>query len=105
MKIFAVNVTMGVITGIPLEFQFGTNWAHFSKLTGGIIGQTLAMEGTFSFFLESSFLVLFIFGEKLMGQKMYLLTGVLIFVGSWASSYFILATNAWMQHPVGYEVQ
>jgi len=95
---------MGVITGIPLEFQFGTNWAQFSELTGGIIGQTLAMEGTFSFFLESSFLVLFIFGEKLMSQKMHLLTGILIFVGSWASGYFILATNAWMQHPVGHEV-
>lgn len=104
MKIFAINFTMGVITGIPLEFQFGTNWAQFSELTGGIIGQTLAMEGTFSFFLESSFLVLFIFGEKLMGQKLHLLTGVFIFIGSWASGYFILATNAWMQHPVGYEI-
>lgn len=104
MKIFAVNFTMGVVTGIPMEFQFGTNWAKFSELTGGIIGQTLAMEGMFSFFLESSFLALFIFGEKLMGQKLHLLTGVLVFVGSWASGYFILATNAWMQHPVGYEI-
>lgn len=104
MKIFAINFTMGVITGIPLEFQFGTNWAKFSELTGGIIGQTLAMEGTFSFFLESSFLVLFIFGEKLMGQKLHFLTGVLVFLGSWGSGFFILATNAWMQHPVGYEI-
>lgn len=104
MKIFAVNFTMGVITGIPMEFQFGTNWAKFSELTGGIIGQTLAMEGMFSFFLESSFLALFIFGEKLMGQKLHFLTGFLVFLGSWASGYLILATNAWMQHPVGYEV-
>jgi cytochrome d ubiquinol oxidase subunit I len=104
MKIFALNFTMGVITGIPLEFQFGTNWAKFSELTGGIIGQTLAMEGTFSFFLESSFLALFIFGEKLMGQKLHLLTGIFVFIGSWASGYLILATNAWMQHPVGYEI-
>lgn len=104
MKIFAVNFTMGVITGIPMEFQFGTNWAKFSELTGGIIGQTLAMEGLFSFFLESSFLVLFIFGEKLMGQKLHFLTAFLVFLGSWASGYFILATNAWMQHPVGYEI-
>lgn len=104
MKIFAINFTMGVVTGIPLEFQFGTNWAKFSELTGGVIGQLLAMEGTFSFFLESSFLVLFIFGEKLMGQKLHLLTGFLVFLGSWASGYFILATNAWMQHPVGYEI-
>lgn len=104
MKIFAINFTMGVVTGIPLEFQFGTNWAKFSELTGGIIGQTLAMEGMFSFFLESSFLALFIFGEKLMGQKLHLLTGFLVFLGSWASGFFILSTNAWMQHPVGYEI-
>jgi cytochrome d ubiquinol oxidase subunit I len=104
MKIFAINFTMGVITGIPMEFQFGTNWAKFSELTGGIIGQTLAMEGLFSFFLESSFLVLFIFGEKLMGQKLHFVTALLVFIGSWASGYFILATNAWMQHPVGYEI-
>ncbi len=104
MKIFAVNFTMGVVTGIPMEFQFGTNWAKFSELTGGIIGQTLAMEGMFSFFLESSFLVLFLFGEKLMGQKLHFLTGFLVFLGSWASGWFILATNAWMQHPVGFEI-
>ena len=104
MKIFAVNFTMGVITGIPMEFQFGTNWARFSELTGSIIGQTLAMEGMFSFFLESSFLALFIFGEKLMGQKLHFLTGFLVFLGSWGSGWFILATNAWMQHPVGYEI-
>ncbi len=104
MKIFAINFTMGVVTGIPMEFQFGTNWAKFSDLTGDIIGQTLALEGLFSFFLESSFLVLFIFGEKLMGQKLHFLTGFLVFLGSWASGYFILATNAWMQHPVGYEI-
>ncbi|VAW17085.1 Cytochrome d ubiquinol oxidase subunit I [hydrothermal vent metagenome] len=104
MKIFAINFTMGVVTGIPMEFQFGTNWAKFSELTGGIIGQTLAMEGMFSFFLESSFLALFIFGEKLMGQKLHFLTGFLVFLGSWASGYFIIATNAWMQHPVGYEI-
>lgn len=104
MKIFAINFTMGVVTGIPMEFQFGTNWAKFSELTGGIIGQTLAMEGLFSFFLESSFLVLFIFGEKRLGQKLHFLTAFLVFLGSWASGYFILATNAWMQHPVGYEI-
>ncbi len=104
MKIFAVNFTMGVITGVPMEFQFGTNWAKFSELTGGVIGQTLAMEGMFSFFLESSFLVLFIFGEKLIGQKFHFLTAFLVFLGSWASGVFIIATNSWMQHPVGYEI-
>ena len=104
MKIFALNYAMGVVTGIPMEFQFGTNWAKFSELTGGIIGQTLAMEGMFSFFLESSFLGLFLFGEKLLGHKLHFLTGFLVFLGSWASGYFIIATHSWMQYPVGYEI-
>src|SRR5580704_15299541 len=64
VKIFAVNFAVGVVTGIPMEFQFGTNWARFSRSAGGVIGQTLAMEGVFSFFLESTFLGLFVFGEK-----------------------------------------
>src|SRR6266702_3533111 len=63
-KIFALTFVMGVVTGIPMEFQFGTNWARFSKAAGGVIGQTLAMEGVFSFFLESTFLGLFIYAEK-----------------------------------------
>ncbi|GHE23546.1 cytochrome ubiquinol oxidase subunit I [Sphingobacterium griseoflavum] len=104
MKIFALNFAMGVVTGIPMEFQFGTNWAKFSALTGGIVGQTLAMEGMFSFFLESSFLGMFIFGEKLLGQKLHFVTGVMVFLGSWASGYLIIATHSWMQHPVGYEI-
>ncbi|WP_299779242.1 cytochrome ubiquinol oxidase subunit I [uncultured Formosa sp.] len=104
MKIFALNFAMGVVTGIPMEFQFGTNWAKFSELTGGIIGQTLAMEGMFSFFLESSFLGLFLFGEKLLGHKLHFVTGFLVFLGSWASGYLIIATHSWMQYPVGYEV-
>jgi cytochrome d ubiquinol oxidase subunit I len=104
MKIFALNFVMGVITGIPMEFQFGTNWAKFSELTGGIIGQTLAMEGVFSFFLESTFLGLFLFGEKRLGHKLHFVTGFLVFLGSWLSGWFIIATNAWMQHPVGFEI-
>src|ERR1700738_583530 len=67
-KIFAINFVMGVVTGIPMEFQFGTNWARFSRSAGGVIGQTLAMEGVFSFFLESSFLGAFLFGEKKLGR-------------------------------------
>src|SRR5438477_8863191 len=70
-KIFAINFAMGVVTGIPMEFQFGTNWARFSKAAGGVIGQTLAMEGMFSFFLESTFLGLFIYGEKRLSPKMH----------------------------------
>ncbi|WP_437921941.1 cytochrome ubiquinol oxidase subunit I [Sphingobacterium sp. LRF_L2] len=104
MKIFALNFAMGVVTGIPMEFQFGTNWAKFSERTGGIIGQTLAMEGMFSFFLESSFLGMFIFGEKLLGQRLHFLSGLMVFIGSWASGYLIIATHSWMQHPVGYEI-
>src|ERR1043165_317049 len=101
-KIFAINFTMGVVTGIPMEFQFGTNWAGFSKTAGGVIGQTLALEGVFSFFLESSFLGLFLFGEKTLGRIGHWVSAFLVFVGSWLSGYLIVATNAWMQYPTGY---
>jgi cytochrome bd-type quinol oxidase subunit 1 len=70
-RIFALNFALGVVTGVPMEFQFGTNWAGFSLASGGVIGQTLAMEGVFSFFLESSFLGLMLFGEKRLGQKLH----------------------------------
>jgi cytochrome bd ubiquinol oxidase subunit I len=103
-KIFAINFVMGVVTGIPMEFQFGTNWAGFSKAAGGVIGQTLAMEGVFSFFLESTFLGLFLFGEKRLGQRMHWFSAVAVWAGSWLSGYFIIATDAWMQHPVGYAI-
>ena len=101
-KIFAVNFALGVVTGIPMEFQFGTNWARFSRYAGGVIGQTLAMEGMFAFFLESSFLGLFLFGEKKLGKKGHFVSALLVWLGSWLSGYFIIVTNAWMQHPVGY---
>ena len=100
-RIFAINFAMGVVTGIPMEFQFGTNWARFSKTAGGVIGQTLAMEGVFSFFLESSFLGLFLFGERKLGPRLHWLAAFLVFLGSWISGFFIIAANAWMQHPVG----
>jgi cytochrome d ubiquinol oxidase subunit I len=103
-KIFAVNFAVGVVTGIPMEFQFGTNWAKFSTFAGGVIGQTLAMEGVFAFFLESSFLGLFLFGEKKLGPKGHLLAAVAVWLGSWLSGYLIVVTNAWMQHPVAYLV-
>lgn len=103
-KIFAINFAVGVVTGIPMEFQFGTNWAEFSKAAGGVIGQTLAMEGVFSFFLESSFLGLFLFGEKRLGKIGHWFAAFMVFLGSWLSGFFIIATDAWMQHPVGHEV-
>ena len=104
-KIFGISFLFGVITGIPMEFQFGTNWAAFSKYAGGVIGQTLAMEGMFAFFLESAFLGLFLYGEKRLGKVGHWLAATMVFVGSWLSGYFIIATNAWMQYPVGYTVQ
>jgi cytochrome d ubiquinol oxidase subunit I len=103
-KIFAVNFLLGVVTGIPMEFQFGTNWSEFSRRTGGVIGMPLAMEGIFSFFLESAFLGLFLFGEKRLSRRMHWLSAFLVFCGSWISGFFIIVTNAWMQHPVGYKL-
>ena len=103
-KIFGINFAVGVVTGIPMEFQFGTNWSAFSKAAGGVIGQTLAMEGVFSFFLESSFLGLFLLGEKRLSTIGHWFSAMMIFVGSWLSGYFIVATDAWMQHPVAYSL-
>jgi len=103
-KIFGINFVIGVITGIPMEFQFGTNWSHFSRFAGGVIGQTLAMEGVFAFFLESAFLGLFLYGEKRLSPRAHWLSAFLVFVGSWISGFFIIATDAWMQNPVGYEI-
>lgn len=102
-RIFGINFVIGVITGIPMEFQFGTNWSHFSQFAGGVIGQTLAMEGVFAFFLESAFLGLFLYGEKKLTPKMHWFSAFMVFVGSWLSGYFIIATDAWMQHPQGFE--
>lgn len=103
-RLFAVTFIMGVVTGIPMEFQFGTNWSRFSAYAGDIIAQTLAMEGAFAFFLESAFLGIFLFGEQVFGQKMHMFSAVMVWLGTWASGGFIIASNAWMQHPVGYAV-
>ena len=103
-KIFGISFGLGVVTGIPMEFQFGTNWAEFSRTAGAVIGQTLAMEGVFSFFLESSFLGLFLFGEKRLGPRGHWFAALAMFLGSWLSGYLIVATDAWMQHPVGYTI-
>ena len=104
IRIFGINFAVGVVTGIPMEFQFGTNWAAFSRASGGIIGQTLGMEGMFAFFLESSFLGLLIWGEKKLSPKGHFGAALALWVGSWLSGYFIVATNAFMQHPVGHVV-
>jgi cytochrome d ubiquinol oxidase subunit I len=101
-RVFGINFLLGVVTGIPMEFQFGTNWSHFSRFAGGVIGQTLAMEGVFAFFLESAFLGLFLYSEKRLGPRGHWWSAVAVFLGSWLSGFFIIATDAWMQHPVGY---
>jgi cytochrome bd ubiquinol oxidase subunit I len=102
-KIFGINFLMGVVTGIPMEFQFGTNWSQFARVTGGVIGQPLVMEGVFSFFLESAFLGLFLYGEKRLSPKGHWWAAFMVFLGSWLSGYFIIVTDAWMQHPVAFD--
>ncbi len=103
-RIFGINFVLGVVTGIPMEFQFGTNWSEFSRVTGGVIGQPLAMEGVFSFFLESAFLGLFLFGERRLSKWGHWSAAFLVFLGSWISGFFIIVTDAWMQHPVAYRL-
>ena len=102
-RVFGINFVFGVVTGIPMEFEFGTNWARFSQLSGGVIGQPLAMEGVFSFFLESAFLGLFLYGEKRISKVMHWFSAFMVFAGSWISGFFIIVTDAWMQHPVAYD--
>ena len=104
IRIFGINFAVGVVTGVPMEFQFGTNWAAFSRYAGGVIGQTLAMEGLFAFFLESSFLGLLVFGEHRLSRRGHFVAALALFAGSWLSGYFIVCTNAFMQHPVGHSV-
>lgn len=103
-RIFAITFAAGVVTGIPMEFQFGTNWARFSKYAGPVVGQTLFMEGVFAFFAESSLLGVFLFGESRVGRLGHWLAAVGVAVGAVLSGFFIVATNAWMQHPVAYRV-
>jgi cytochrome d ubiquinol oxidase subunit I len=104
IRIFGINFAVGVVTGIPMEFQFGTNWAVFSRYSGAVIGQTLAMEGVFAFFLESAFLSLLVFGEHRLSRRGHFLAATALFAGSWLSGYFIICTNAFMQRPVGHAI-
>src|ERR1700683_1111792 len=78
-KIFGINFVVGVVTGIPMEFQFGTNWGQFSNYAGGVIGLTLALEGLFAFFAESAFLGLFLYGKDKLGPKLHLLSSFMVF--------------------------
>jgi cytochrome d ubiquinol oxidase subunit I len=103
-RIFGINFAAGVVTGVPMEFQFGTNWASFSAFSGGVIGQTLAMEGIFAFFLEAGFLGVFLWGANRVPPVVHWLSAVLLALGAMISAFFITVTDAWMQHPVGYRV-
>jgi cytochrome d ubiquinol oxidase subunit I len=104
IRIFGLNFVVGVVTGLPMEFQFGTNWAAFTEYAGGVVGQTLAMEGMIAFFLESAFLWMLVFGERRLSPRGHFLAALAVFCGSWASGFFIVCTNAFMQHPAGHGV-
>jgi cytochrome d ubiquinol oxidase subunit I len=103
-ELFLINFALGVVTGIVQEFQFGMNWSDYSRFVGDIFGAPLAIEGLLAFFLESTFIGLWIFGWGRLGKRLHLATIWLAAVGTLLSAYFILAANAWMQHPVGFEV-
>ncbi len=103
-KLFLINFAMGVVTGIVQEFQFGMNWSDYSRFVGDIFGAPLAIEGLLAFFLESTFLGLWIVGWDRLPKKLHLATIWIAATGTVLSAYFILAANSWMQHPVGYMV-
>ena len=100
-KLFLINFAMGVVTGIVQEFQFGMNWSDYSRFVGDIFGAPLAIEGLLAFFLESTFLGLWIFGWDRLPKRLHLACIWLASIGTVLSAYFILAANSWMQHPVG----
>ncbi len=103
-KLFLISFALGVATGIVQEFQFGMNWSGYSRYVGDVFGAPLAIEGLLAFFLESTFLGLWIFGRDRLSPRLHLLSIWMVAVGSMLSAYFILAANSWMQHPVGYEI-
>jgi cytochrome d ubiquinol oxidase subunit I len=104
LRIFAISFGMGVVTGIVMPLQFGTNWSRFSDAAGNVISPLLAYEGLTAFFLEATFLGVLLFGRKLVPPAMHFVAAALVAAGTLSSSFWILATNSWMQTPVGYEV-
>ncbi|WP_084105315.1 cytochrome ubiquinol oxidase subunit I [Demequina sp. NBRC 110056] len=102
-KLLLINFALGVATGIVQEFQFGMNWSEYSRFVGDVFGAPLAMEALAAFFLESTFLGLWIFGWDRLPKKVHLATVWAFAIGSMLSAYFIIAANSWMQHPVGAE--
>src|SRR5690348_4626191 len=104
IKIFAVSFGMGVVSGIIMPFQFGTNWSRFSDQTANIISPLLAYEGLMAFFLESAFLGVLLFGRKLVPRWAHFVAALMVAAGTLFSSFWILSTNSWMQTPAGYEI-
>ncbi len=103
-KLMLISFALGVVTGIVQEFQFGMNWSQYSRFVGDIFGAPLAMEGLAAFFVESTFLGLWIFGWGRLSERVHLICMWLVSASTILSAYFILAANSWMQHPVGYEL-
>src|SRR5512147_2665574 len=103
-KLFLINFAMGVATGIVQEFQFGLNWSNYSRFVGDIFGAPLAVEALLAFFMESTFLGIWIFGEGKVPEKVHLAAIWLVALGSNLSALWILLANGWMQHPVGYVI-
>jgi cytochrome d ubiquinol oxidase subunit I len=103
-ELFLINFALGIVTGIVQEFQFGMNWSEYSRFVGDIFGAPLAIEGLLAFFLESTFLGLWIFGWDRLSRGIHLATIWIVAVASALSAYIILAANSWMQHPVGYTI-
>jgi cytochrome d ubiquinol oxidase subunit I len=104
-RLFLINFAIGVVTGIVQEFQFGMNWAAYSRYVGSVFGAPLAIEALLAFFLESTFLGIWIFGKDRVSARIHLAAIWIVSVATALSAYFILAANAWMQHPVGYKVE
>lgn len=104
-KLFLINFAIGIVTGITLEFQFGTNWSRYSAYVGDIFGSLLAVEATVAFFLESTFIAVWFFGWKKLSRKMHLASIWLVAIASNISAFWILVANAWMQHPVGFAIR
>ncbi|MCL1908894.1 MAG: cytochrome ubiquinol oxidase subunit I [Holophagaceae bacterium] len=104
-KLFLINFAVGIVTGITLEFQFGTNWSKYSEFVGDIFGSLLAIEATAAFFLESTFIAVWFFGWKKLSPKMHCSSIWIVAIASNISAYWILSANAWMQHPVGYAIR
>src|SRR5208282_4099459 len=104
-KLFLINFAIGIVTGITLEFQFGTNWSRYSQYVGDIFGSLLAIEATVAFFLESTFIAVWAFGWKRLSPKAHAVTMWQVALASNVSALWILIANAWMQHPVGYVIR